>query len=126
MWETIISFIPLIASTSGIAIIGKVAIAIIKRIAKKEDAKVKALEEQNAELKQANLILVQERDQLKEYLVKTEAKLDESIITINNKDNAIREELALIKADHDNMEEFVKSVTVLRNQLRLKEKNEQE
>ena len=126
MWETIISFIPLIASTSGIAIIGKVAIAIIKRIAKKEDAKVKALEEQNAELKQANLILVQERDQLKEYLVKTEAKLDESIITINNKDNAIREELALIKADHDNMEEFVKSVTVLRNQLRLKEKQEQE
>ena len=111
MIDNILALIPVIASTGAIGLIGKVTIAILKKLPKKTNENIKAIEEQNK-------ILRKENNELKEF-IKFEEKVLENVL---NNQNSLNERLNKEDISRQTFENQTKTLineaTTIRNELR--------
>ena len=110
MIETVLTLVPVIASTLGTTIISKVAIGIIKHIRNKKNEEVEALKEQNKLLTEQNLALKN-----------TLANIDNRIsANIKNQEIIIKEVGMLVdtqRESNDKASKIIDSGTIIRNEL---------
>ena len=110
MVETLLTLVPVIASTLGTTIISKVALGIIKHISKKKNEEVEVLKEQNRLLTEQNLALKN-----------TLANIDNRVSSnVTNQEIIIREVGMLVDTQRESNEKaskIIDSGTTIRNEL---------
>ena len=111
MKDWLIALIPLLTSPAGIGLISKIAIGILKKVAKKNDDKVKAIEKQNERLEAENIVL-------KEQLSKNETFFKECLIETKTEVNELK--LLVIEKEKTNgeLEKLISQETTIKNELR--------
>lgn len=110
MIETVLTLVPVIASTLGTTIISKIAIGIIKHVSNKKNEEVEVLKEQNKLLTEQNL-------QLKNTLANIDNR---NSANIKNQEIIIKEVGMSIDAQRKSNEEtskIIDSATTIRNEL---------
>ena len=111
MKDWLIALLPLLTSTAGIGLISKIAIGILKKVAKKNDDKVKLLQNQNERLENENVAL-------KEQLAKNETFLKECLIETKAEVNEIKSSIIESKNTNEELNKLVNQATTIRNELR--------
>lgn len=111
MKDWLIALLPLLTSTAGIGLISKIAIGILKKVAKKNDDKIKAIEKQNERLEAENVALKEQLNKnetfFKECLIETKAEVKELKALVIEKEKT-NEELG----------KLINQETTVRNELR--------
>ena len=109
--DYLLTLIPVITSTTGIVIISKIAIGVVKHVAKKKNEEAEELRRQNQLLKEQNL-------ELKNTLARIEDKVTSNV---RNQEIIIKEVGMVVdeqrKANEENAK-IVDSGTTIRNELR--------
>lgn len=107
----IISLLPALTSTSFVVVIAKIALSLLRRIAKKNDDKVEALQKTNAALIEQNKILEGKLNVMIESIEGEISKTNEAIVKVS-------EDVAVNKNSELELRKLVDEGTTIRNELR--------
>lgn len=111
MIDNILALIPVIASTGAIGLIGKVTIAILKKLPKKTNENIKVIEEQNKILRQENV-------ELKEFIKFEEKVLKQVLINQNSLNERLDKENISRQTLENQTKNLISEATTIRNELR--------